>query len=115
MDNTQVLQEQQYQISYDSPVTINVPDEIEGDMEFVILLENDDTTTDSCTRYRIQDAYHAQIIIINPLDDKNITLKNKMLVLGTYKLEYLLLLEYKLFPIVNGVRNISVKIMFRKK
>lgn len=115
MNNSNVLLEKDFLISELTPLTIPIVDDVEGDMTFTIHIKHDESDPSSYTQYVVRDAFHADIDIVNPNIDVQTSVKDKCIVLGTYKRVNLLLFEFVLYPDINGQRRIHVKFLYRMK
>lgn len=92
-------------ISYQNSVSIKVIDDIEGNINLTIRQIKDDNNTNSYTRYQVEDLHNAEVIIANA-DTTKFTSTEKPIQLGTYKNDYILLLEYVLEPIMSNTQSV---------
>ena len=82
------------QISTDNPVSVVIPDEIEGDCTLVFKMVNDGNNR-SYTNIDCEDEHHATISITNA--SGNGVRSDRKILLGTYKKDYELYLSFVLF------------------
>lgn len=87
-----VLQSGTMYISLERCAVIHVADEIEGDMTFTFKFIDDQEHNSGYTRYIVLDKFNAEIIISDPFN-KSIR-PGERIILGTYKYEYRLMLDF---------------------
>lgn len=101
-------------ISQEKKVTVKIIDEVEGNINMKLMLKDDDKKKDSYTTYKAIDSHQAEIWIVNAQNDKYTSTQLPIL-LGTYKKNYSLFLEYVLWPkMSDSVRMISLKFFIKK-
>lgn len=97
-------------LSFSKGIYYSIKDDVEGDLDINIALATDSTEEKSFTRYKILNAHKALVQIFNAPKDKYVRTKDKML-LGSYKNDYKLFLQFCLEP--EGVNKIRIfKAMF---
>ena len=97
-------------ISFSKGIYYSIKDDVEGAIDINVVLSADSTDEKSFTRYKILSAHKALVQICNAPSDKYVRTKDKML-LGSYKKEYKLYLQFCLEP--EGVNRTRVfKAMF---
>lgn len=105
----------QTKISYSNSIGLKIIDEIEGNINLTIRQIKDDNDSNSYTRYLVKDLHNAEVIIANA-DASKFTSTEKPILLGTYKNEYSLLLEYVLEPIMSNTQSVlRLKFSIKKK
>ena len=85
------------EISFSKGIYYSIKDDVEGDIDINVALTTDSTEEKSFTRYKVLNAHKALVQICNAHSDKYVRTKEKIL-LGSYKKEYKLYLQFCLEP-----------------
>lgn len=105
----------QTKISYTNGVNLKVIDNVEGNINISIHQKKDEEDTSGYTRYNVIDPHNAEVIIANA-DLSRYTSTNKPILLGTFKNDYLLYMEYVLEPVLSNAQSVlRLKFSIKRK
>ncbi|MBS5876679.1 MAG: hypothetical protein KIC78_10985 [Prevotella sp.] len=110
-----LIKSEKTNISIGSAVSIIIEDTIEGNITFNITLLQDEKEK-NVTRLQFIDEHTANVIIVNPSVTSN-TMPIEPMEIGTYKKEYKLFMDYKLYRQYDGedYRQINIEFGIAKK
>ncbi|MBO5181435.1 MAG: hypothetical protein J6B92_06065 [Paraprevotella sp.] len=110
-----LLKSERTNINFDSTVSVIIEDPIEGNTTFNITLLHEDGTK-NITRFQFNDDHTADVKIVNPGSASNVTPEEPMEI-GTYKNDYKLFMDYKLYKQYNGedYRQINIEFGIKKE
>lgn len=97
-------------ISFDSVVSVIVEDPIQGNTTFNVTLLQEDGAN-NVTRLQFLGDNTAKVTIVNPGSTSNVTPEEPMEI-GTYKNEYKLFMDYKLYKQYDGEDYRQINIEF---
>lgn len=95
----------QTKISYTKSISLKIIDDVEGNIKLTIHQIIDKNDTSSYTKYNVKDEHNAEIVIANA-DLTKYTSTRVPILLGTYKNDYYIYMEYVLEPIMSTPQSV---------
>lgn len=104
-----LIKKERTRILNENSVTVTIEDDIEGDVTFNVRIKQD-KTGNSQTYIHFKDEHHAIVEIINPNPASNV-MPSEPMEIGTYRNDYRLFMDYKLYKKYDGedFRDIGIE------